>query len=651
MSLLSESMANKLEDELCDLFSPEIINILSKFHDVFSLSSPHELPCFIDQFRQHPVTITARVKASRFMGGSLSFHDITNTICDCSLQIVLTQQELLKDREYVDAVAHLLRFVLVTFFGRLEETTAASKHRHFFSFYASSLKFVRVTAPPAEGGMLAIERILLATKSGHLCKEEACSALNCNMDSLSELFALQEAVVGKPSTPPSSESRFFLKQALLSLSRSLAGLSAERPLARQRLPTLSLNERMTLQEAEKSLQQKHSTTVLIHASELSWASSVAYQSELAQFYIDQDDALHPCHNIPCGDVLFKQKRRTVKSQCAISATERKIVHFGAQMQPIIDLCFLPKNTSGISNTYGSVTIVPPRSQRSRELYAHVKKGPQIYWFLEALSRLLPQIKLPGAAASSSAAADQVAVADETASSESVPLSLIDVGGGRGDLALAVAARFGLQVRVTVIDCNESSLHAGRQRSSALGLTNIDFVCNDALSMLDNALITSASLFIGLHTCGGLTDVVLALALRAKCPFLLVPCCYPKNADLVLRCAKYGLTVEPAARAAAAALCGEKASTGSAFESPVVTQDTAARDHILLCKLAESTDSDISHRASVLLNTRRLVAVAAQFAAINLKLEFLEAFSKAASKRNLALVASPKGIAFLGNGLL
>lgn len=51
---------------------------------------------------------------------------------------------------------------------------------------------------------------------------------------------------------------------------------------------------------------------------------------------------------------------------------------------------------------------------------------------------------------------------------------IDVGGGRGDLAFALASTFP-QLHVTVVDVNESSLEAARQGAAQLNLQNIDFV--------------------------------------------------------------------------------------------------------------------------------------------------------------------------------
>ena len=41
-----------------------------------------------------------------------------------------------------------------------------------------------------------------------------------------------------------------------------------------------------------------------------------------------------------------------------------------------------------------------------------------------------------------------------------PLQLLDVGGGRGDLAICVATVFGPAVHVTVLDLNEKSLTIG-----------------------------------------------------------------------------------------------------------------------------------------------------------------------------------------------
>ena len=61
------------------------------------------------------------------------------------------------------------------------------------------------------------------------------------------------------------------------------------------------------------------------------------------------------------------------------------------------------------------------------------------------------------------------------------LSILDVGGGRGDLALCVAAAMPA-ASVTVLDTNLASLADGAARAAKARLGNIEFVCADAASL-------------------------------------------------------------------------------------------------------------------------------------------------------------------------
>ena len=72
-------------------------------------------------------------------------------------------------------------------------------------------------------------------------------------------------------------------------------------------------------------------------------------------------------------------------------------------------------------------------------------------------------------------------------SDNAPLSakrihLIDIGGGQGDLMMAVAACLAqfaaITSHVTVLDVNNSSLRATAERAASAGLTNISFLHQD-----------------------------------------------------------------------------------------------------------------------------------------------------------------------------
>lgn len=103
--------------------------------------------------------------------------------------------------------------------------------------------------------------------------------------------------------------------------------------------------------------------------------------------------------------------------------------------------------------------------------------------------------------------------------------VVDVGGGRGDLALAVAWLFP-HVLATVWETHAPSLEHGRARAAALGLHNVRFRCCGDVSSLASELGAGRSpLVVALHACGGLTDAALDICSKLRLPFCICPCCY------------------------------------------------------------------------------------------------------------------------------
>lgn len=156
-------------------------------------------------------------------------------------------------------------------------------------------------------------------------------------------------------------------------------------------------------------------------------------------------------------------------------------------------------------------------EESRRLqYLRRKKHPQITWMVERLRLLL---------------------ADNT------PRKIVDAGGGRGDLARAVAQAFPSST-VTVVDFNASSLEAGRKW--CIDVPNMTFIEADFRTIEPDVEV---DLVIGLHTCGGLSDLVksakrfqvttdlclpldfpsqaLQYADSCEADFCICPCCYTK----------------------------------------------------------------------------------------------------------------------------
>lgn len=167
--------------------------------------------------------------------------------------------------------------------------------------------------------------------------------------------------------------------------------------------------------------------------------------------------------------------------------------------------------------------------------------------------------------------------------------LVDVGGGRGDLALVCCLALGAGVKITVLDNNAPSLEAGRQRAAALGLADstISFVEGSVLSLLMNGTATDtptnttaaekaaatndvqetaaaateeeessqnsddlkvapssrpassslsvkpADVVFGLHCCGGLSEAALSLAIAQRASFAICTCCFRSHPSLAL----------------------------------------------------------------------------------------------------------------------
>jgi SAM-dependent methyltransferase len=163
---------------------------------------------------------------------------------------------------------------------------------------------------------------------------------------------------------------------------------------------------------------------------------------------------------------------------------------------------------------------------------------------------------------------------ELSSTQTAYKHILDVGGGRGDLATAIAMEFP-NALVTVIDRNAQSLQAGREYSQKVlsPNSNIRFVQSDFLSYKD----ATVDAVVALHACGDLTDAVLEYVSVEQIPFLVCPCCY--NKKLV------GSFVPPWH------CCTKDGRTQAALE-----------------RLAESEVRSVSLRAATLINSMRLACI-------------------------------------------
>ena len=129
--------------------------------------------------------------------------------------------------------------------------------------------------------------------------------------------------------------------------------------------------------------------------------------------------------------------------------------------------------------------------------------------------------------------------------------IIDLGCGKGDFTLLLAAALGAGFALLGVDSNPSAISFARARAEAAGLTNAHFRVADASALrappgdcggTDNGSFIApwwsvwhagrgASLLVALHACGGLSDVALSLAAACGASCLIATCCFGKHREL------------------------------------------------------------------------------------------------------------------------
>ena len=255
---------------------------------------------------------------------------------------------------------------------------------------------------------------------------------------------------------------------------------------------------------------------------------------------------------------------------------------------------------GDSLIYGDVNVDPsknlpdPNDER-RQRYVDERKRPQVQSMLALIRSVLP----PRCSDAS--------------------LHVVEIGGGRGYLAMAVAACFDLEysnVHVTVVDNNESSLASGRHLAEAVNLANnMSFVlCNvsDASqmeSLRQHRLSCPFDVVVGLHCCGGLAEAAIELAIESEASFCVSTCCFRSNLEL----------------ASLTRLAEEMVQTNDSLlpsQIPVLPDsqaqgddDRAAKhrdDSTLVSRLAVRVGGKGQHRAARAYNAMRLVAAEKRF---------------------------------------
>jgi hypothetical protein len=218
------------------------------------------------------------------------------------------------------------------------------------------------------------------------------------------------------------------------------------------------------------------------------------------------------------------------------------------IRPITQMATTSGNTNDGSSFSVSTALlnVPDRAEqrnvvsrgRTRMEYIMGKKQPQVQWMTRRVAALARK-----------------------------PRHIVDVGGGRGDLAVGMAQELsnnagGTTTMITVVDKNESSLLAGKEHTlkvmggddngspKAAFKQRINFVHADFYDFTEhpetylsassgNSNIEGNSelqppmpppidLIVALHACGDLSDLAMAFATRLNIPFVVCPCCYTKR---------------------------------------------------------------------------------------------------------------------------
>lgn len=228
----------------------------------------------------------------------------------------------------------------------------------------------------------------------------------------------------------------------------------------------------------------------------------------------------------------------------------------------------------------------PGENSEREEYIRAKKLPQVRWMAGRVRRLPFR-----------------------------PRHIVDVGGGRGDLATGLALDFD-ECFVTVVDANLSSLRAGEEYASRMGCSDrMRFVHADMADfwreqheeedfgggqLSPQPHWPPVDLVVALHACGDLSDLALAYAGGSSArAFVICPCCYTK---------RYIHSFDPSWRC-------------------------RARDPNVLGRVAEVDERpDMSRCAMTAINSMRLCDMAAEGFDVN-----LEEYGLVNSRRNIVLV--------------
>jgi len=291
-----------------------------------------------------------------------------------------------------------------------------------------------------------------------------------------------------------------------------------------------------------------------------------------------------------------------------------------------ELCQPCQSTSSSSSTSSSY---PPPITKSKEVlinlptgaehtmshsgkltryeYLETKKNNQAAWFIRRIKQFEQQLQVQQ-------------------QGQKKQMRFLDVGGGRGDLAVTIALNY-IESTVIVIDSNQSSILAGQEYAMKCGVNNrVTFLCMNFVDYMkqyevlvqddNNKKQEEVNFVVALHACGDLSDMALHFATIYHTNFIIAPCCYTKR--YLKPFAPYWHT-----------LC------------------TDVNEVHTLSRLVELDDHrDVSRRAMLVINSMRQSAFTKDNDTKSSRKEGkkkihvnLEEFDSKISKRNIALVGS------------
>ena len=178
-----------------------------------------------------------------------------------------------------------------------------------------------------------------------------------------------------------------------------------------------------------------------------------------------------------------------------------------------------KEPSVINLPTGSEDLLSAHGKLTRYEYLETKKNNQSVWFIERIK----QFDITNELQHTEEVDDQ---------HEQRTIRFLDVGGGRGDLAVQIALNFSNAI-VIVVDCNANSIKAGEEYAMKCGVKDrIEFHCMNFTEYITQYHGSSnggcIDFVVALHACGDLSDMALNFAHTFETNFIIVPCCYPKR---------------------------------------------------------------------------------------------------------------------------